>query len=181
MLSSGFLPSQLQNNLLAILAPYTKTLHLDPNFVPFHLVSSDGEARLHQWQVIADGRIIHRFPSDQVRGGFSRARHDSFARVGGYYALNEMDDVSAEMAKSLAEYVASTSSSEVDQVHVRCVRYIDDASITASPIDDSGLESLYDANVWRTEAGNLNLLKTTEPFRSAPPAQSTNAVESDVD
>ena len=168
VLSSNFMPSGLQQDLVAIVSPYTKTLHLDPNFVPFHLVAEDGDGRLHQWQIIVDNEILHRFPDSQLRGGFNRRRQDVFARVGGYYAMNELDDVPAEMAKSLAEHVIAISSTEVERLHIRCVRYIGDADPVTSSKDSEGVNALYDADVWRTESGKLNLLKRTEPYRTSP-------------
>jgi len=70
VLSSNFSPSELQNRLVKVVSPYTKTLHLDPNFVPFHLMSSEGEQRLHQWLVTTSDGSTYRFPNSQYKGFF---------------------------------------------------------------------------------------------------------------
>lgn len=168
VLSSNVAPSTLQQDLVEIVAPYTKTTHLDPNFLPFQMTTGDEGSRLHQWQVISDGRIIERFPSTHPRGGFNRQRHDMFARVGGYYALNEDPNLPAEMARSLAESVIAASSRKLDRLLVRCVRYVDGSDPTVAVPDADGVVVLYEADVWLTQAGELNVLKRTEPRRSAP-------------
>lgn len=194
VLSGNFMPSQLQVDLASTVGAYTKTLHLDPNFVPLHF--TDGEAammRLHQWQLlepnsmtadVADSgnagesignfSIAYRLPNAAMRGGFNHQRQDMFARVAGFYATNEAldDEVAASMAKSIAVHVHATNQLKSKRWIVRCVKYVDDADIQTEPAESVAYSVLYEANVWVTESGDVNLLKRIEPRRTAP-AKST--------
>ena len=173
VLSSNYLPSPLQQRLVAIVAPYTKSLHLDPNFVPFQITSGeDGLGRLHQWQVIKDGRIIARFPDRQWKLAFQHQRQDMFARVGGYYAADESldDEVSATMARDLARHVLNQSSDN-SRLRVRCVRYLEDANPSDATIDGADPFVIYEADVWQSDSGTMNVLKQTEQRRAAIPVE----------
>lgn len=171
VLSSNFIPSALQQRLVEVVAPYTKTLHLDPNFVPFQLTSGqDGLSRLHQWQVVdQNGKVTHRFPDEQPRFGFQRLRHDMFARVGGYYAMDESldDEVAATMARDIARFVFNTDGS-AKQFSVRCVRYVEDADPSIANTDSFATAELYVADAWQSKSG-INVLKRNEPRRTATP------------
>ena len=171
VLSSNFIPSALQQRLVEVVAPYTKTLHLDPNFVPFQLTSGqDGLSRFHQWQVVdQNGKVTHRFPDEQLRFGFQRLRHDMFARVGGYYAMDESldDEVAATMARDIARFVFSQDDGE-KQFSVRCVRYIEDADPSTANVDSFSTAELYVADAWQNERG-INVLKRNEARRTASP------------
>lgn len=186
VLSGSFMSSPLQANLAAIVAPYTKTLHMDPGSVPFHL--TDGEAgltRLHQWQVVqateTGSKVTHRFPGRQLRGGFNRTRQDAFGRVGGIRASDGDDEVCAAMALALSQHIVEQETTKGVAVSshpgkgfvVRCVRYFADAEIN----DDLDFEGnaatsiLYEADIWTTNTRSLNLLKRTEPNRAAAPIE----------
>lgn len=171
VLSSNFIPSALQGRLVEVVAPYTKTLHLDPNFVPFQLTAGqDGLSRLHQWQVVdQNGKITHRFPDSQTRYGFQRLRHDMFARVGGYYAMDESldDEVAATMARDIARFVFNTEV-KAKQFTVRCVRYVEDADPSTATADSFAMAELYVADAWQSKSG-VNVLKRTEARRTATP------------
>ena len=169
VLSSNFIPSPLQQKLVAVVSPYTKSLHLDPNFVPFQLTSGDeGFGQLHQWQVIENGKIIHQFPHLQHKAGFQRLRHDMYARVGGYYGIDDAldDEVPAAMANALAKYVFTNRQGDGNRLLLRCVRYVEDPD---SVSDKDNVTNMYEADVWLTKSGQVNLLKRTEARRSAPP------------
>lgn len=180
VLSGNFMPSQLQVDLASTLGIYTKTLHIDPNFVPFHF--TDGEqamTRLHQWQLLesssptdssGDFSIVYRLPDDAMRGGFNHQRQDMFARVAGFYAANEAldDEVAATMAKSIAEHVYAKERLSTKRWIVRCVKYIADADIRLEADESDSVGVLYEADVWLADSGEVNLLKRIEPRRTAP-------------
>lgn len=190
VLSGNFMPSQLQIDLASTVGIYTKTLHIDPNFVPFHF--TDGEqamTRLHQWQLLessssadsssgvsgssgsdGDFSIVYRLPQDAMRGGFNHQRQDMFARVAGFYAANEAldDEVAATMAKSIAEHVYANEQLSTKRWIVRCVKYIADADIRLEADESDSVSVLYEADVWLADSGEVNLLKRIESRRTAP-------------
>ena len=171
VLSSSFLPSELQRRLVSVVAPYTKSLHLDPNFLPFQLTNGeDGLTRLHQWQVVRDGVIVNRFPSDAMAGGFNRDRIDMYARVGAFYATDTDSEVPAAMARGIANYVFAEQES-AQPVVVRCVRYFDDGDYETAPVDSPAYSVIYAADVWIAESGEINVLKQMDARRAAPPIE----------
>lgn len=173
VLTSSFLPSELQLRLVQVVAPYTKTLHLDPNFVPFQLTAGDdGFSRLHQWQVLDDkGRVTHRFPDNQMRGGFTRERQDMYARVGAFYAADAASesDVPPAMAKALARHVLLGDNPSSGAKVIQCVRYVDDADPATADPESDAVAILYVADAWLGTNGEINVLKRTEARRVAPP------------
>lgn len=174
VLSSSFLPSELQRRLVSVVAPYTKSLHLDPNFLPFQLTNGeDGLTRMHQWQVVRNGTITHRFPSQAVPGGFNRDRLDMYARVGAFYATDSDSEIPAAMARGIANHVLGQQDT-AQPVVVRCVRYFDDGDYATTPLDSPAMSVIYAADVWIAESGEINLLKQLDPRRAAPPIETAS-------
>jgi hypothetical protein len=182
VLSGNFLPSKLQVDLSETVGVYTKALHFDPGYVPFHL--TDGQlalSRMHQWQVVeqaSDGSesIALSLPSNETlangfTASFGRTRQARFAQRAAFYATNEAvdDEVCAAMAKSLAKHCFATTAQETtNHLVVRCVRLN-----LMPPTDTTNVDSdaiVYQADVWRSQNGQLNLLKRMEQRRTAPPA-----------
>ena len=179
VLSSNFSPSSLQERLVSILALYTKTLHLDPNFVPYHLTEGEGESRLHQWLVRAPDGKTYRFPDREWRGGFPHERMDMLARVAAFYAEAEMDEVPAEFARGIAGFVISQSQADGHhggQALVRCVQYVGDGTpAERDALDDTGVNVVYEATVWHDSDGRLSVLKRSPEAEVAPPVSSNSA------
>jgi len=175
MLSSNFAPSGLQERLVAVLAPYAKTLHLDPNFVPYHLTTGEAQDRFHQWIVESADGVVKRFPDRQWRGGFPRKRLETMAQIAAFYADNDMDEVSAELARGLAHHVMETDeqlSGEPGRLVVRCLQYIGDDDPSAIETSDvTGINVVYEADVWLDRQGRLNVLKRSPAAQAAPPTQ----------
>lgn len=178
VLSSNFAPSQLQESLVAILGPYTKTLHLDPNFVPYHLTSGEPTDRFHQWIVQGDGFAL-RFPDRQWRGGFPRNRLTMMAQVAAYYAENEMDEVPAELARGFARYAihGRQRPGSDERLVVRCLRYIgdDDPAGVQDSLVSPGIHVVYEADVWVDQNGTLSVLKRSPAAEVAPPVPTSSA------
>lgn len=180
VLSSNFSPSELQNRLVKVVSPYTKTLHLDPNFVPFHLMSSEGEQRLHQWLVTTSDGSTYRFPNSQYRGFFPSDRQDMLGRVGASYAAADVDEVPAEIAKSLAAHVIKLRPTASDgmPLHVRCVQHVGELDPLTFVMEDigDGINLVYEADVWSSR-DRLNVLKRSPASQSAPPLVKTNGTK----
>ena len=72
------------------------------------------------------------------------------------------------MANALASYVFANRQGDgsSNQLLLRCVRYADDSNPAS---DQENASNMYEADVWITSAGDVNLLKRTEARRSAPP------------
>lgn len=177
VLSSNYAPSALQSRLVDVVAPYTKTLHLDPNYAPFHLISADGTNRLHQWLVISPAGKSFAFPQNQQRIGFQRARLDMFARVGAAHAMTEADAMPAEIARSLVRQIQASQGNATEfsgKYYVRCIQHVGDVGdISPEGLEDQigfGVNLIYEADVWWAKrAGMLNVLKRIPESRSAPP------------
>ena len=93
VLSGNFLPSPLQQRLAATFSQYTRTLHLTPNSLPFHLTDGEGGlTRLHQWQVAEKStgteNVLLRLPNDQMRASFNYQRQDRFASLVGCFPIH---------------------------------------------------------------------------------------------
>ena len=179
MLSSNFAPSGLQERLVAVLAPYTKTLHLDPNFVPYHLTTGEAQDRFHQWTVQSADGVIARFPDGQWRGGFPRQRLATMTQVAAFYADNEMDEVPAELARGLAHHAMQTneqSFGQQDRLVVRCLQYVGDDDPSAVEVfDTAGINVVYEADVWVDRQGRLSVLKRSPVAEVAPPTRRSPA------
>lgn len=171
VLGSQVFRSVLLRDLTGVVAPYTKTLHLDPDSVPFQLTAGqDGSSRLHQWQVIDGDQITHRFPDRQWRGGFNRERQEMFARVGAIHAVEEglNAEVPAIMSQAIAEHVFSQGPVS-NRLLIRCVRYVGDSSPQSDELESPDIGVLYEAVAWLGDSGTVNVLKQEEPYRLAPP------------
>ena len=173
VLSAAFNPSALQQRLANIFAPWSKTLHLDPQHVTFHLTTGEeGDQRLHQWQVLADGKIVLRLPQSQSAAGFQRTRIDAFAALAGKLVSLDVDEeIPAVMARDVAQFAVKQGlASSQDQLLVRCIRFLDAADPATVTPDSMATETLYQADAWASETGEMMVLKRDDPRRTAPPA-----------
>ena len=179
MLSSNLAPSGLQARLVTVLAPYTKTLHLDPNFVPYHLTTGEAQDRFHQWTVQSAGGDIVRYPDRQWRGGFPRKRLETMTQVAAFYADSEMDEVPAELARGLAHHTMQTNEQLFGpqvRLVVRCLQYVGDDDPSAVEVfDTAGINVVYEADVWVDRQGRLSVLKRSPVAETAPPVQRSPA------
>ena len=184
VLSGNFFPSSLQSKLMKAVGIYTKTLHLDPGWVSFHL--TDGEAGLtgfYRWQIVETNdngpdKVVRELPGREqpMRGGFRRLRHEAFARMAASYSSGEVDDeVCATMARALANHYFNSAhrpqggGGPVTRLIVRCVGAdFTEESASATDSDESSA-ALYEANAWLSDDGKVNVLKRMEARRVAPP------------
>ncbi len=170
VLSSNLAPSGLQDRLVRFLAPYTRTLNFDPNFVPYHLASGEPTDVFHSVEVeTEDGRIL-RFPDAEWRGSFGRQRFAAVAKVIAFYAASEADQTSAELAKSFGEHVLT--STESARAVVRCIRHDvppRDAPAPTSRNSPQHLTTVYEADVWRDPDGLVQVLKRSAANEVATP------------
>jgi hypothetical protein len=178
VLSSNFSPSPLQERLVSILSPYTKSLHLDPNFVPYHLTSGESNDRLHQWIVSTSNGDVYRYPDREWRGGFQRRRWDMMARVAAYYSETDADDVPAELARGVARHaIAEHKIDKGQRLFVRCVRHLGERPISeiVPPESESrDLQVSYEADAWINLDGEIRVMKRSPTPQSALPRRPTD-------
>lgn len=169
VLSSNLAPSSLQDRLVQFLAPYTRTLNFDPNFVPYHLTSGESIDAFHSVEVdTADGQT-RRFPEGSWRGSIGRHRSSAVAHVIAFYAAGEVDHISAELAKAFGARVLLETKS--DRAVVRCVRHDVPPRGPMSTSQENGQQRtpVYEADVWRDPDGFIQVLKRSAASEVATP------------
>jgi hypothetical protein len=171
VLSSNFAPSALQDRLVQVFAPYTRTLNLDPNFTPFHLTTGTPEDDFHLIEVeTAEGQTT-RFPADGWHVSPAYHRYPRVAHVMAFSASAEMDQATAELAKSFGDHVLATTGSQ--RAIVRCKRHrtqprILSGSDPGDPLAPAYYSTLYEADVWIDSQAGAQVLKRSSKAEVAP-------------
>jgi hypothetical protein len=172
VLSSNFAPSALQDRLVQILAPYTRTLNLDPNFTPFHLTTGSAEDDFHLIEVeTVEGEKVE-FPGGGWHGSFAYRRYPTVAHVMAYSAAADSDQETAELAKSFGGHVLARAGAK--RAVVRCVRHRTQPRTLLGtdpddPLASSYYSTVYEADVWRDPHAGVQVLKRSAKGQVAPP------------
>jgi hypothetical protein len=198
VLAANFRRSPLQGQLVSIFAGYTKLLHFDPEFTPYYYTlgrPSDDDT----WLVIdlypsAEQPVAQQQVAKTVRlpaGGSNwldnRKRAFQLAKLLSNNAEpgNENDDLTGEIARSVGGWAMHTTNNH--RAVVRCVRRasqpLDLATLTPGfpaerPTDPAYDATIYEADVWTDEDGQVQLLKRASRAEVAPgrtSSGSTNA------
>ena len=199
VLASNFRRSPLQARLVSIFAPYTKFLHFDPEFTPYYYTlgrTNDDDA----WLVIdlypsADHPVAQQQVTRTIRlpeGGSNwldnRRRAFQLAKYLASYAdpapgQMENDDVTGEIARAVGGWAIRTTGS--GRAVLRCMRRysqpFDLATLNPgfppdAPTDVAYDSTVYEADVWKDEDGQIQVLKRSSRAEVAPrqPAPGTN-------
>ena len=188
VLAANFRRSPLQGKLVSIFSGYTKLLHLDPEFTPYYYTlgrTSDDDT----WLVIdlypsADLPVAQQQSAKTVRlpeGGSNwfddRKRAFQLAKLLATNAEpgNENDDFTGEIARSVGGWAMRTTDNH--RAVVRCVRRmsqpLDLAMLNPGfppdrPSDQAYDSTVYEADVWTDEDGQVQLLKRASRMEVAP-------------
>ena len=167
VLAANVAPSPLQRRLVAIVAPYTRTLWWDPNFAPFHWTHGDADhddQRIVSRELEGSARRIAR----GARGTLRHARHQTLASFAAYHATREIDEVVAVVIRRLAIPLLSDRNARVlIEIEAADPLSLDDAP---SQYDTpTRRESIYAADVWLDASGTARLLKQVPLGEAAVP------------
>lgn len=181
-MSANYGRSALQSRLLLVLAPYTQLVHTDLGYAQFQL--TDGFPDNDYWLEIepvapasagAAQPAVHRLPDGGVPGLPSRMRMQLTARRMAVYAAEEgTATLVAEMARSIGgQWMAEHGGTNV----VVRVRRRETQSMTPlerqppmplDPLDPRYEATVYEADVFRSEDGEVNVTKREGRGSSAP-------------
>jgi hypothetical protein len=182
VLSSNVNPSRLQERICSTLAVYTRTLHLEPGLVLFQFTDGTSLSDNHVLEFSPpDGKTLAAFPENESRWGLERQRFSAIAFEIASFA--ERDDIAGYYAKALGGRLLR----ETKQEHLRlnCIHKIsqpldltmlDPKLPPEDPNAKEYYESVYEAEVWRDEDGELNVQKRSTGRDAAPstPASSND-------
>jgi len=188
VLAANFRRSPLQGKLVSIFSGYTKLMHFDPEFTPYYYTlgrPTDDDT----WLVIdlypsAEQPVAQQQAAKTVRlpeGGSNwfdnRKRAFQLAKLLANAAEpgNENDDFSGEIARSVGGWAMRTTDNH--RAVVRCVRRmsqpLDLATLNPGmpaerPTDPAYENTIYEADVWTDEDGQVQLLKRASRAEVAP-------------
>jgi hypothetical protein len=168
--------SRLQQRLAGIFAPYTQLLHLDPGGVRLQFTDGSTDSDDHQIMVarkLEDGSIsaseVLQLPSANDHHLGERRRLLALSNDLAAYARMR-DDLAAALAKSIGESVMRTQNWDHVVVSVRhqgAQPLYDDVSPEERSVD----ATLYEAEVWVDEDGNVQSQKRATGPGAAPAAR----------
>jgi hypothetical protein len=188
VLSSNFRRSTLQARLVSVFAPYTQLLHFDPDFTPYYFTlgrASDDDTWL-AIDLYADANLP---VSDQPLVKSVRLHDGTSAWLGGrrramqlaqMVAANaepemENDDITSAIARPVGAWLIRQTGN--GRAVVRCVRRMSQPYDLASlnpgfpaenPQDAAYDSTLYEADVWIDEDGQVQVQKRVSRAEAAP-------------
>lgn len=187
VLSSNVRPSQLQQRLAGILAPYTQVFHFDPGFARLQFTDGSEEGEDHVVSILprlGDGTFSEtgatRMPASGGAWNANKSRELSLAFEMGAAAAAEADAATALYARSVAarylKRAAIAGEKNIDHVLVRVERlshpfeYYEmiDQSVADGKNASPTRDTKYEAEVWLDEDGQLQVLKRSSGRESAP-------------
>lgn len=179
-------PSALQERLLAVLLPYTRTLDIEPGLAPYHLTQYDAttndndlddEYFLEIETAGSDGKPIFRnlnafsnsFPDAQRRFRTYAVQAAFFLSLG-----EEGEAPFGEFLRSAAGFALRQL--QVEQGVLRLKRHISQTRLLSNlgsefppdPLADRYIETLYEANVLLDEDGEAQVIRREGPAVLAP-------------
>ena len=188
VLGANFRRSPLQARLVSIFAGYTKLLHFDPEFTPYYYTlgrTLDDDTWLaidlypSAEQPVALQKSVKtvRLPEGGSNWLENRARAFHLSKL---LAINaeagtENDDYTGEIARSVGAWAMRTSGNQ--RAVVRCVRRLSQPFDVATlnpgfpadrPKDPAYEATLYEADVWTDEDGQVQVLKRASRAEVAP-------------
>lgn len=188
VLAANFRRSPLQGRLVSIFSGYTKLLHLDPEFTPYYYTlgrPSDDDSWLvidlypSAEQPVAQQESVKtvRLPESGSNWFENRKRGFQLAKLLASNAEpgTENDDLTGEIARSVGGWAMRTTGNH--RAVVRCVRRmsqpLDLAALNPGfppdrPADAAYDSTIYEADVWTDEDGQVQLLKKASRAEVAP-------------
>jgi hypothetical protein len=184
----NFRRSALQNRLVALFAPYTQFLYFDPDFTPYYYtlgrpidddtwlvidVYPSAEKPVDQQTPVATLRL----PDTEGRFGLRRRQAMQLARWLALHADPEVEneDLTSEIARAAGSY--GMRKSQAERAVVRCVRRMSQPFDLATlnpgfppdrPTDPAYDLTVYEADVWRDEDGEVQVLRRATRAEVAP-------------
>ncbi|HEY2415029.1 MAG TPA: hypothetical protein VGI40_22485 [Pirellulaceae bacterium] len=196
VLAANFRRSPLQGRLVSIFSGYTKLLHFDPEFTPYYYTlgrPSDDDTWLvidlypSAEQPVAQQQSVKtvRLPEGGSNWFDNRKRAFQLARLVATSAEpgNENDDLTGEIARSVGGWAMRTTGNH--RAVVRCVRRMSQSLDLAAlnpgfpadrPTDPAYDSTIYEADVWTDEDGQVQLLKRASRAEVAPGRTGTGAM-----
>jgi hypothetical protein len=181
-LSANNEPSRLQSRLMTVLRPYTQLISLDPNFTRYQLTYGIPRHDDHVIEVdipAAEGGSPETLvlPDAGWRGGARRMRYRAMAYVVAFTAEEGNADAAAEMARAIGGHVMAER--KIDRVVVRCRRHqsipFDPAENPVAgatdPADPRYFATVYEADVFRSPDGSVNVIRRADRLETAPGGQ----------
>jgi hypothetical protein len=180
----NFQRSSIESRLLEVLAPYLRTLNLDPDFTRFYLVhgSQSDDDRFFEVEIVpedapggkaadsppaseaASGKIVA-LPESGIRGGLARRRYFALSYVMGFYANPDVDNetVTGELAKAIGGAVLREEGAT--RGVVRCKHHMSQprelrrlvAGFPADPHAPQYAVTEYEADVWFDDQGQVQV------------------------
>jgi hypothetical protein len=188
VLAANFRRSPLQGKLVSIFSGYTKLLHLDPEFTPYYYTlgrPSDDDTWLaidlypSAEQPVAQQNSVKtvRLPEGGSNWFDNRKRAFQLAKLVATNAEpgNENDDLTGEIARSVGGWAMRTTGNH--RAVVRCVRRMSQPLELSAlnpgfpadrPTDPAYDSTVYEADVWTDEDGQVQLLKRASRAEVAP-------------
>jgi hypothetical protein len=198
VLAANFRRSPLQGKLVSIFSGYTKLLHFDPEFTPYYYTlgrPSDDDTWLvidlypSAEQPVAQQQSVKtvRLPEGGSNWFDSRKRALQLAKLLANAAEpgSENDDLTGEIARSVGGWAMRTTDNH--RAVVRCVRRmsqpLDLATLNPGmpperPTDAAYDNTVYQADVWTDEDGQVQLLKRASRAEVAPGRTGTGGASS---
>jgi hypothetical protein len=188
VLASNFRRSPLQARLVSIFAPYTKLLHFDPAFTPYYYtlgrtldddtwlvidLYASADLPVKQQQVAKTMRLPE--GGSNWLGNRRRAFHLAKLLAAGADRESENDDVTSEIARSVGGWAMRQTNNK--RAVVRCVRRmsqpLDLTTLNPGfpperPTDPAYDATVYEADVWTDEDGQVQVQKRVSRAEAAP-------------
>lgn len=184
----NFRRSALQNRLVALFAPYTQFFDFDPDFTPYYYtlgrpIDDDtwlvielypsAEKPVDQQSPVATWRL----PDGEPRLSPRRRQAMQLARLLALHADPDVEneDLTSEIAKAAGRF--GMRQAHVERAVVRCVRRMSQPFNLATlnpgfppdrPTDPAYDLTLYEADVWRDEDGEVQVLRRASQAEVAP-------------
>jgi hypothetical protein len=191
VLASNFRRSPLQARLVSMFAPYTQFLHFDPEFTPYFYTlgrQSDDDAWLvidlypSAEQPVAEQQLAQtmQLPADGSRWLDNRRRGFQLAKLLAASADRETenDDVTSEIARAVGSWAMRQTNN--GRAVVRCIRRMSQPFDLAAlnpgfppdrPTDPAYDATVYEADVWKDEDGQIQAQKRASRAEVAPRQQ----------
>lgn len=172
VMSANYSPSPLQARLVRVLAPYTQSLNFDLNYTPYHLTHASDQDVDHVIEFAA-----RRDATDEQfqpllagwRGGERYKRYQRIATVLSYFRQDAA--TSSRIGQAVARGVVSHQNEEARVI--RCRKHFlmpwDRYSIEANPHADEYQQTVYSANIVRSERGTVDVVKVEAAAEVARP------------
>ena len=167
--------SNLQMRVMSFLGPYTRTLWFDPQVtVGYHLTHAMEFEDDHLVEVQGnDGNVIGRYPDPQdgqtgLRGGLRYHRWRALMRRVAMNVEGENDEYLAQLGRAIGEHQLEAGDDTKLQLRIVRRRPIDLYNEAATEDGPDSYDTVYTADVWRDDQGNVRLLKQVDTGEAAP-------------